>query len=93
MNIFKCSGLFGIILVTALSWSSPVTASYWGARQEYREGMREIAQERREMRRDIMNAGSRREAREAYREGMREIRQERREARREIRRELRRHRW
>jgi hypothetical protein len=93
MNTFKSSSLFGIILVTALSWSSPVAASSWGARQEYREGMWEIARERREMRRDIMNAGSRREARQAYREGMREIRRERREARREIRREMRRHRW
>jgi hypothetical protein len=67
----------------------PAEAGNWGARREVREGMREIERERREMRREILNSGSRAEARREYREGMREIARERREARREVRRELR----
>lgn len=58
-------------------------------RAEYREGLREIARERAEMRRDIINSGSAAEARAAYREGMREIQRERREMRREVRRAVR----
>ena len=82
--------LFGLaLLLAALPWPGSAEASRWGARQEYREGMREIARERREMRREIMQADNPREARRAYREGMREIERERREMRREIRRELR----
>ena len=56
-----------------------------GPRKEYWEGQREIARERAEMRRDILNSSSRKEAAEAYREGMREINREKREMRREIR--------
>lgn len=56
---------------------------------EYWEGQREIARERREMRRDILNSKSRAEAERAYREGMREIRREKREMRREIRQSVR----
>ena len=77
------------LLLTVLGASLPVQASNWGARREYREGLREISRERREMRRDILNSGSRAEARQAYREGMREISSERREMRREVGRELR----
>jgi hypothetical protein len=79
----------GVLLLAVVAASMPAAASNWGARREYREGMREIARERREMRREIMNSGSRAEARREYREGMREIARERREARREVRRELR----
>ncbi|HET9700336.1 MAG TPA: hypothetical protein VFP70_05385, partial [Burkholderiales bacterium] len=60
---------------------------------EFREGMREIGRERREMRREILQSGSRAEARREYREGMREIARERREVRREVRREIRYGRW
>jgi hypothetical protein len=81
--------LCAAFLAVALAVPSPADAGRWGARQEFREGMREIARERREMRRDILNSGSRREARQAYREGMREIGRERREMRREVGRELR----
>jgi hypothetical protein len=79
----------GVLLLAVVAASMPAAASNWGARREYREGVREIARERREMRREIMNSGSRAEARREYREGMREIARERREMRREVRRELR----
>lgn len=78
-----------VMLAAALATALPAEASRWGARQEFREGQREIARERREMRRDIMRADSPREARQAFREGQREIARERREMRREIRREVR----
>jgi len=81
------------LLLAVLATSMPAAASNWGARREYREGMREIARERREMRREILSSGSRVEARREYREGMREIARERREMRREVRRELRYGRW
>jgi hypothetical protein len=77
------------LLLAVLGASLPVQAGSWGARREFREGAREISRERREMRRDILNADSRAEARQAYREGMREISRERREMRREVGRELR----
>jgi hypothetical protein len=83
----------GLLLLAVVGASMPAAASNWGARREYREGMREIARERREMRREIMNSGSRAEARREYREGMREIARERREMRREVRRELRYGEW
>jgi hypothetical protein len=83
----------GLLLLAVVAASMPAAASNWGARREYREGMREIARERREMRREIMNSGSRAEARREYREGMREIARERREMRREVRRELRYGEW
>lgn len=81
------------LLLTLVATSMPAAASNWGARREYREGMREIARERREMRREILSSGSRAEARREYREGMREIARERREMRREVRREVRYGRW
>lgn len=77
------------LLLAVVATSMPAAASNWGARREYREGMREIARERREMRREILSSGSRAEARREYREGMREIGRERREMRREVRREIR----
>ena len=93
MNVSKIrlnrTFLSAALVAVALAAPSPADAGRWGARQEFREGMREIARERREMRRDILNSGSRREARQAYREGMREIGRERREMRREVGRELR----
>lgn len=67
---------------------APPTAEARSPRWEFREGMREIARERREMRRDILRSQTREEARRAYREGMREISRERREMRREIRRSV-----
>ena len=92
MNVSKIrlnrTALCAAFLAAVLAVPSPADASRWGARREFREGMREIARERREMRRDILNSGSRREARQAYREGMREIARERREVRREVGREL-----
>lgn len=82
-----------VLLLAAVTTSLPADAANWGARREFREGMREIARERREMRREIMQSGSRAEARREYREGMREIARERREMRREVGRELRYGRW
>ncbi len=63
-------------------------ATNWGARREFREGIGEIARERREMRREVLQADSRQEARQAVRDGMRDISRERREMRRGIRREV-----
>jgi hypothetical protein len=92
MKIFEPKLLAIALLTAGLSaMASTAHASNWGARQEYREGMREIERERREMRRDILEADNKWEARQAYREGMREIEREKREMRREIRRELRRY--
>jgi hypothetical protein len=81
------------LLLAMVATSMPAAASNWGARREFREGMREVARERREMRREILSSGSRAEARREYREGMREIARERREMRREVRREVRYGRW
>jgi hypothetical protein len=50
--------------------------------------MREVARERREARREFLEADTPWERRQAAREGMREVARERREARREIRREV-----
>lgn len=85
--------LNAVLALAVVATSIPAEAGNWGARREYREGMREIARERREMRREILSSGSRAEARREYREGMREIARERREVRREVRRELRYGRW
>lgn len=82
-----------LLLLAAVAAPAPLHASRWEARREFREGQREIARERREMRRDILNSGSRAEARQAYREGQREIARERREMRREVGRELRHGDW
>lgn len=81
--------LSAVLVLAVLGTSMPAEAGRWGARREFREGMREIARERREMRREILSSGSRAEARREYREGMREIARERREMRRDVRRELR----
>jgi hypothetical protein len=85
--------LSGVLVLAVLATSMPAEARNWGARREFREGAREIARERREMRREILSSGSRAEARREYREGMREIGRERREMRREVRREIRHGRW
>ncbi len=85
-----------VVLVAVLGMEFAVVASTAEARsprRAYYEGMREIARERREMRRDILRSDSRREAREAYYEGMREIARERREMRRDLRRSIRRRQW
>lgn len=84
-------------LFTALALALPVLstvsgearASCIGARLEYHEGRREIARERREVRKAVRNADSRKEAKTAIREGVKEIAKEKREQRREIIRELR----
>ena len=81
--------LHSALLLAVVGASMPIEASNWGARREFREGAREIARERREMRREILSSGSRAEARQEFREGMREIARERREMRREVGRELR----
>ncbi|MEY2896485.1 MAG: hypothetical protein RL669_754 [Pseudomonadota bacterium] len=78
-----------LLLGAALAAALPAEAANWGARREFREGQREIARERREMRREILQSGSRAEARREFREGQREIARERREMRREVGRELR----
>lgn len=75
-------------LVAAVPVVAPAPAEARSPRGEYWEGRREIARERREMRREIRRSGSRGEARRAYREGLREISRERREMRREIRRSV-----
>jgi len=85
--------LHATLVLAVVATSLPAAAGNWGARREFREGMREIARERREMRREILSSGSRAEARREYREGMREIARERREMRREVRREVRYGRW
>ncbi|HRL78547.1 MAG TPA: hypothetical protein PK440_22250 [Candidatus Accumulibacter phosphatis] len=41
------------LVLAVVATSLPATAGNWGARREYREGMREIARERREMRREV----------------------------------------
>lgn len=74
------------IAVAAASFAGSIQpAEAASPRKEYWEGQREIARERAEMRRDILNSKSKAEARRAYSEGMREIRREQREMRREIR--------
>ena len=93
MNRSIFSGLSLLLVGATLLPMAPAEASNWGARREYREGIREIARERREMRNSIMNSSSRAEARREYREGMREIGRERREMRREIGREIRHGQW
>lgn len=80
--------LAAVLLVTA----SPVVAPPAHAKPpifEIIEGKREIERERRKMRRDILNSGSRAEAERAFRKGMRNIHQEKREMRREVRRSVR----
>lgn len=88
----KRSALLLMIFALFFGLGAPI-AEARSPRGAYYEGLREIGRERREMRRDILNAGSRREARAAYYEGMREIRRERREMRRDIRRSLQRERF
>lgn len=90
----RATFMLGLALVLALPAVvlGPAPAEASSVRWEYWEGRGEIARERREMRRDIMRSGSRREARRAFREGMYEIGRERREMRRAMRREIRR-RW
>lgn len=82
-----------LVLGAALASALPAEAYNWGARREFREGQREIARERREMRRDILNSRSPQEARRAYWQGQGEIARERREMRREVGREMRYGRW
>ena len=96
MRLYRLLLLFVVVLAFVVPgrgpghWDGEVGhAANWAARREFREGIREIARERREMRRNILASGSRFEARREYREGMREIRRERREMRREMRRAFR----
>lgn len=89
IECWRRGGAQALLLMMALATALPAHAGRWDARREFREGQREIARERREMRRDILRADSPREARQAFREGQREIARERREMRREVRRELR----
>lgn len=85
----KWTGL-GVLLLALLTPALDAEASRYGARREFWEGVHEVERAKREMRRDILRADSRREARQAFREGVREIEREKREMRREIRREMRR---
>lgn len=86
-----------VCLIAAIAATLPVlsyaTGQAWasciGARLEFREGQREIAKERIEMRKAVRNADSRKEAKKAIRQGVKEIAKEKREMRREIVRELR----
>ena len=41
------------VLFALIATSIPAAAANWGARTEFREGMREIGRERREMRREV----------------------------------------
>lgn len=78
-----------VMLVTA----SPVFAPKASAKPpllEILEGKREIDRERKKLRRNILNAGSRAEAERAFKKGMRNIHQEKREMRREVRQSVRR---
>jgi hypothetical protein len=45
--------LHTMLLLALVATSLPASAGNWGARREFREGMREIARERREMRREV----------------------------------------
>ena len=93
INRWSRAAVRAVLLATALGTILPAEASNWGARREFRQGQREIARERREMRREILRADSPRGARREFREGQREIARERREMRREVGRELRHGRW
>lgn len=89
MSRWGRGAVHALLLGAAIAAAMPAEASNWGARREFREGQREIARERREMRREILRSKSPQEARRAYWQGQGEIARERREARREISRELR----
>ena len=78
-----------VLLVTLSFIPLSADASCNGARQEFREGVQELAKERREMLRKLQRSDSRPEARREIHEGVREKRREKQEMRREIRRELR----
>lgn len=85
---------FSVASLTVISLSSLLSLTMAlevqaSPRREFVEGMLEVGRERREMRREILNADSPEEARREFREGVRAIRRERREMRREIRREIR----
>ena len=45
--------LNAVLALAVVATSMPAEAGNWGARREYREGMREIARERREVRREV----------------------------------------
>ncbi len=84
--------IIGAIVLTVPAFTfaaGQAWASCIGARLEFREGQREIAKERREVRKAVRNADSRKEAKKAIRQGVEEIAKEKREMRREIVRELR----
>lgn len=79
-----------IILVLMAALTPPIaSADRWEVRREFREGAREVYEEKREARRELRRCETRHCARREIREGYREVQREKREARREIRRELR----
>ena len=77
---------FSALVLTVVWLSLIVAPQRWDTRREIVEGRHEINQERREARREILNADSPMERRHEIREGSREINRERREASRQIRR-------
>lgn len=79
-----------VALVALVALIQPIPSQAASPRAEYWEGRAEIARERRQMRRAILNADSREEAELAYRRGMRGIAREKREMRHEIQRSVRR---
>ncbi len=66
---------------------SLASADPWEVRREWREGARNVQQERREAAREIRRCASRECVEREVREGRREVGRERREARHEVRRE------
>ena len=74
----------GFVFTVMLCCLSTIAGSQ--VRREIIEGRHEVNQERREARREIMNADSPMERRHEIREGARQINRERREASRQIRR-------
>lgn len=78
--------LAAALLLVAAWTTAPADAQRYDTRREIREGTREVNQERREARREIVTADGPIERRHEVREGAREITQERREAERQIRR-------
>jgi hypothetical protein len=52
-HLFSLSVVRLLIASTVVVTSLPAEARNWGAKREYREGMREIGRERREMRREV----------------------------------------
>lgn len=81
--------LFACGLAATIAIPSVASAQSWEIRREIREANREVARERAEGAREILQCKTRACAEREYREANREVARERREARREVSREIR----